>query len=84
MGAAGGNLTSEATWLALAIYLFRGHVKSLSLLPFLWRPLMGAVVMVCCFLAVPSWPWMLQMVTAVALYLPTLLLTHAFTPSRDN
>jgi O-antigen/teichoic acid export membrane protein len=84
LGAAVATVTSEVAWLALAVYLFRGHVMSLSLLPFLWRPLMGAVVMVCCFLAVSSWPWMLQMVTAVALYLPTLLLTHALTPSWDN
>jgi O-antigen/teichoic acid export membrane protein len=83
-GAAGATLVSEAVWLVLAIYLFRRHVMSLSLLPFLWRPVMGALVMVFCFLVVPSWPWMLQMVTAVALYLPTLFLTHALTPSWDN
>jgi O-antigen/teichoic acid export membrane protein len=84
LGAAMATLVSEVAWLALAIYLFRGHVMSLSLLPFLWRPAMGAVVMVCCFFAVSSWPWMLQMVTAVALYLPTLVLIHLLTPSWDN
>ena len=73
-GAAGATLVSEAVWLVLAIYLFRRHVMSLSLLPFLWRPVMGALVMVCCFLLVSSWPWVLQSVAAALVYLPTVFL----------
>jgi O-antigen/teichoic acid export membrane protein len=83
-GAAGATLVSEGAWLAIAIYLFRGHVMSVSLLPLLWRPMIGAAVMACCFLVVASWPWMLQTVVAAAIYVPTLFLTRAFSPSRDS
>jgi O-antigen/teichoic acid export membrane protein len=84
VGAAGATLVSEAAWLGLAIYLFRGHVMSLSLLSLLWRPMVGAVVMAFCFVGVSSWPWVLQTVFAAAAYIPTLFLTRAFTLSRGR
>jgi len=84
LGAALATLASELTWLALAIRLFHKYVMSVSLLPLLWRPLVGAGVMVCCFIAMSSWPWTLRTVVAAAAYLPMLFLPAVLISNRDR
>ena len=74
VGAAVTTLVAEMVWITLISWYFYRHVERMSLLPYLYQPLMAALAMgIYLQLAQPLF-WMVRAATGVILYFVVLYL----------
>lgn len=75
VGAAAATVLSEVGWFALARYLFSRHVMALSILPAVWRPVLGGMAMAAVLILGGQAQWIARAAMAGGAYLATLMIT---------